>query len=48
MTDRLRLGIFLVAGPSFWLLYGYAALNPPPWGQYRGPYGDMITETRGL
>ncbi len=43
MTDRLRLGIFLVAGPVFLALYGYAALNLPPWGQYRGPYGDMIT-----
>jgi multicomponent Na+:H+ antiporter subunit B len=42
MTDRLRLGIFLVAGPVFLALYCYAALNLPPWGQYRGPYGDMI------
>ena len=42
MTDRLRLGIFLVAGPVFLGLYCYAALNLPPWGQYRGPYGDMI------
>jgi multicomponent Na+:H+ antiporter subunit B len=42
MTDRLRLGIFLVAGPVFLGLYCYAVLNLPPWGQYRGPYGDMI------
>ena len=42
MTDRLRLGIFLIAGPVFLGLYCYAALNLPPWGQYRGPYGDMI------
>src|ERR1700761_6689164 len=42
MTDRLRLAIFLVAGPVFFGLYGYAAVNLPPWGQYRGPYGDMI------
>src|ERR1700753_1373142 len=42
MTDRLRLGIFLVAGPVFFGLYCYAALNLPPWGQYRGPYGDVI------
>jgi len=44
MTDRLRLAIFLVAGPVFFGLYGYAALNLPPWGQYRGPYGDMIAK----
>lgn len=43
MTDRLRLAVFLVVGPVFFGLYCYAALNLPPWGQYRGPYGDMIT-----
>src|ERR1700761_6633119 len=43
MTDRLRLGIFLIADPIFLALYCYAALNLPPGGQYRGPYGDMIT-----
>ncbi len=43
MTDRLRLAIFLAAGPVFLALYGYAVLNLPPWGQYRGPYGDMIS-----
>ena len=48
MTDRLRLGIFLVAGPVFLGLYCYAVLNLPPWGQYRGPYGDSDRETRGL
>jgi multicomponent Na+:H+ antiporter subunit B len=44
MTDRLRLGIFLIAGSVLFGLYGYAALNLPPWGQYRGPYGDMIAK----
>jgi multicomponent Na+:H+ antiporter subunit B len=44
MTDRLRLAIFLVAGPVFFGLYCYAGLNLPPWGQYRGPYGDMIAK----
>src|ERR1700684_4294641 len=44
MTDRLRLGIFLVVGPVFLVLYCYAALNLPPWGEYRGPYGDMIAK----
>jgi multicomponent Na+:H+ antiporter subunit B len=42
MTDRLRLRVFLVAGPVFFALYCYAVLNLPPWGEYRGPYGDMI------
>jgi multicomponent Na+:H+ antiporter subunit B len=44
MTDRLRLAIFLIAGPVFLGLYCYATLNLPPWGQYRGPYGDMIAK----
>jgi multicomponent Na+:H+ antiporter subunit B len=44
MTDRLRLAIFVVAGPVFFALYCYATLNLPPWGQYRGPYGDMIAK----
>jgi multicomponent Na+:H+ antiporter subunit B len=42
MTDRLRKRLFLVAGPIFLGLYCYAALNMPPWGNYRGPYGDAI------
>jgi multicomponent Na+:H+ antiporter subunit B len=42
MTDRLRLRLFLVAGAVFFGLYCYAAMDLPPWGFYRGPYGDMI------
>lgn len=42
MTESLRLRVFLVAGPIVLGLYCYAALNLPPWGQYRGPYGDII------
>jgi multicomponent Na+:H+ antiporter subunit B len=42
MTERLRLRVFLFAGLIFFGLYCYAALNLPPWGQYRGPYGDVI------
>lgn len=42
MTERLRTRIFFVAGPVFLALYCYAALNLPPWGNYRGPYGDFI------
>jgi len=42
MTERLRVRIFLLAGSVFFGLYCYASLNMPPWGQYRGPYGDVI------
>ncbi len=42
MTERLRVRLFLVFGTGFLALYCYAALNLPPWGAYRGPYGDMI------
>jgi multicomponent Na+:H+ antiporter subunit B len=43
MTDRLRMRLFFIAGPIFFALYCYAAINLPPWGQYRGPYGDVIS-----
>ncbi len=43
MTERLRLRLFLVFGVLFFLLYCYAAINLPPWGYYRGPYGDFIS-----
>ncbi len=42
MTERMRVSIFLVAGLVFLGLYCNASLNLPPWGQYRGPYGDYI------
>ena len=43
MTERARTYVFLVAGLIFFATYCYAARNLPPWGQYRGPYGDVIT-----
>lgn len=43
MTERLRTRLFFVAGPLFLGLYCYSVLNLPPWGQYRGPYGDAIS-----
>lgn len=43
MTERTRLGVFIVAGSIFLGLYCYASLNLPAWGEYRGPYGDVIT-----
>ncbi|MES2222401.1 MAG: hydrogen gas-evolving membrane-bound hydrogenase subunit E [Acidobacteriota bacterium] len=42
MTERMRVSIFLIAGCIFFGLYCYASLNMPPWGHYRGPYGDAI------
>ncbi len=42
MSERLRTRLFLVAGLVFFSLYCYAALNLPAWGEYRGPYGDVI------
>ena len=42
MTERLRIGSSLCSGSGFFALYCYAALNLPAWGDYRGPYGDMI------
>jgi len=42
MTERARNTLFFIAGPILLFLYAYAALNLPPWGSYRGPYGDAI------
>jgi multicomponent Na+:H+ antiporter subunit B len=42
MSSRTRTRLFLVAGLVFLGLYGYASLNMPAWGEYRGPYGDSI------
>lgn len=43
MTERTRKRFFSVAGPVFFGLFAYAAHDLPPWGQYRGPYGDLIS-----
>ena len=42
MTERVRNTLFFISGAVLLFLYGYAALNLPPWGSYRGPYGDAI------
>ncbi len=42
MSERARTRIFLVAGLIFFATYCYAAKNLPPWGYYRGSYGDVI------
>lgn len=42
MTERSRKRIFAVAGTVFFGLFAYASVDLPPWGSYRGPYGDVI------
>lgn len=42
MTERVRVPVFLLFGAIFFGLYCYASLDLPPWGGYRGPYGDVI------
>jgi len=42
MTERARNSLFFIAGAVLLFLYAYSALNMPPWGSYRGPYGDAI------
>lgn len=43
MNVKWRLGMFFVAGACFLFFYLVAAKNLPPWGHYRGPYGDVIS-----
>jgi multicomponent Na+:H+ antiporter subunit B len=42
MTERWRMRIFFVAAAGFACLYFLGARNLPPWGFYRGPYGDVM------
>lgn len=43
MTAKWRLGIFFLGAAFFLSFYIAAALNLPPWGHYRGPYGDVMS-----
>ena len=43
MTERSRKRVFAVVGPVFFGLFVYASMDLPPWGSYRGPYGDLIS-----
>ena len=43
MTERSRKRMFMISGTVFFGLFSYAAWNMPSWGDYRGPYGDMIS-----
>jgi len=42
MTERGRTWLGIAAALIFLGLYMYAAVDLPPWGDYRGPYGDYI------
>ncbi|MGI8769985.1 MAG: MnhB domain-containing protein [Acidobacteriaceae bacterium] len=43
MTARVRLIVFLIAAVGLGAVYISAARNLPPWGEYRGPLGDVIS-----
>lgn len=43
MNAKWRLSLFFVAPAFFFVYYLLAAKNLPPWGHYRGPYGDVIS-----
>lgn len=43
MNAKWRCGVFFVSGIIFVALYLMAAKNLPPWGHYRGPYGDVVS-----
>lgn len=42
MTRSHRLLLFLIGALGAGFIYCAGASNMPPWGQYRGPYGDLI------
>lgn len=42
MTERARKRMFFVAAPVFFGAWILAIRNLPPFGYYRGPYGDVI------
>lgn len=44
MSDRTRLIIFAIAVAVLGGVFCRAAWNMPSWGEYRGPYGDVIAQ----
>lgn len=42
MSAPWRMRIFFLAATAFACIYYLGAKNLPPWGNYRGPYGDVI------
>jgi multicomponent Na+:H+ antiporter subunit B len=43
MRETVRIRIFFLFGGIFLFLFCYATLNLPSFGDYRGPYGDVIS-----
>jgi multicomponent Na+:H+ antiporter subunit B len=43
MPEKVRTRIFFIFGGAFLFIYCYSAVDLPPWGSYRGPYGDVIS-----
>ena len=43
MREKTRVRVFLIFGGIFLFLFCYAVVDLPPWGDYRGPYGDVIS-----
>jgi multicomponent Na+:H+ antiporter subunit B len=43
MTARMRLLVFAFGALGLGAVYLLAARNLPPWGEYRGPYGDIVS-----
>lgn len=43
MTRSGRMRLFYLAAAGFACLFFLGARNLPPWGNYRGPYGDVVS-----
>ncbi len=43
MNSKWRIIVFFIAAAGFACLYFLGVKNLPPWGYYRGPYGDVIS-----
>jgi multicomponent Na+:H+ antiporter subunit B len=44
VTERRRLLVFLFGAVGIATIYCAGIRNLPPWGDYRGPYGDVIAQ----
>lgn len=44
MTEKRRLLLFFAGAVGLAAIYVAGILNMPAWGQYRGPYGDVISK----
>jgi multicomponent Na+:H+ antiporter subunit B len=45
MTLKLRLWLFFISAGCFGLIFLYAMGGLPSFGDYRGPYGDLVMQT---